>query len=506
MGQEADPGSKFVEWNVPKGIGFVGCGGAESAECIALIPPGTEIVIEAVFEKLPIHIALEGTGSGRVTGREKVGVEEGGVPPIACSNIAGELEEPCDTSPSLIAGFFEGITVEQEAGPDSEFVEWAWEGEGFEGDCPPEGGSVIVGACTVFLNEPGAEITIKAIFDLKTQPLTLTTSGGGSGSFECEDLTAASAAAPCVSGDEFPENHEVKVIPVAGEGSEFTAFSGDCTSSPCEVEMTGPKSVNANFELENRTLTVAVEGEGELTGTGITCDEEAKNGGPECEAELPYGTLVSLAVTAAGENVIGSLEGTESAAGGACEFETTTGSCEFSLTEDSGVNAVFVAGNTIATKTANVHGEVPQTTTLESKCGNVNLGKFKPNLQHDETYAKTCELIVTATGEENRLTATDEGVDTGHLTQKENETPHPYSLPQPLEVQAEGEPGLEHPGHGGGTLQSMVGSPVTLLNYLGPVNSDHVTLEFSQLIKEHDALHTGEYSKTITLTLKQIKL
>jgi len=248
-----------------------------------------------------------------------------------------------------------------------------------------------------------------------------------------------------------------------------------------------------------------VHGGGAVTGSGVNCTE-AENGGPECEEAFPYGTNVTLAVAATGENVISSLEGTNSAEGGACEFETNTGSCEFSITAASEVAAVFVAGNTIATQESNVHGEVPLTTTLESKCHNVNLGSFKPNLQHDETYSKTCELTVTATGEENRLTATDEGVDTGHLTQKENETPHPYSLPQPLEVQAEGIPGLEHPGHGGGTLQSMVGSPVTLLNYLGPVNSDHVTLEFSQLIKEHDALHTGEYSKTITLTLKQIKL
>jgi hypothetical protein len=49
-------------------------------------------------------------------------------------------------------------------------------------------------------------------------------------------------------------------------------------------------------------------------------------------------------------------------------------------------------------------------------------------------------------------------------------------------------------------------SPLTLLSYAVPVNYDHVTLEFSQLIKKHDPLHTGEYSKTITLTLEQTAL
>ena len=297
LGQEADPGSKFVEWNVSAGA-FVAEGCTTGHNCTAALPFGSEVVIEAVFEivPLPIHIVLEGTGSGRVTGREKVGEEEGGVPPIACSNIAGELEEPCDTSPSLIAGFFEGITVEQEAGPDSEFVEWAWEGEGFEGDCPPEGGSVIVGACTVFLNEPGAEITIKAIFDLKTQPLTLTTSGGGSGSFECKELPGGTAA-PCTSGDEFPEGAEVEVTPVAGTGSEFVEFNaengGECAGASCAVEMNALRSVNAKFELKP-TLTIDTEAG---TGAGsVECEVESVLA--PCEASYPNGTEVKLVPSA----------------------------------------------------------------------------------------------------------------------------------------------------------------------------------------------------------------
>ena len=44
-------------------------------------------------------------------------------------------------------------------------------------------------------------------------------------------------------------------------------------------------------------------------------------------------------------------------------------------------------------------------------------------------------------------------------------------------------------------------SPTTVLNYANPVANDAVTLAFRQAIAASDALRTGSYSKTLTLTL-----
>ena len=44
-------------------------------------------------------------------------------------------------------------------------------------------------------------------------------------------------------------------------------------------------------------------------------------------------------------------------------------------------------------------------------------------------------------------------------------------------------------------------SPTSLLTYTGPVSNDSVTLSFRQRINANDALRTGAYSKTLTLTL-----
>ena len=44
-------------------------------------------------------------------------------------------------------------------------------------------------------------------------------------------------------------------------------------------------------------------------------------------------------------------------------------------------------------------------------------------------------------------------------------------------------------------------APTPLLSWSGPVSNDAVTLDFKQSIGAGDALRTGSYSKTLTLTL-----
>ena len=44
-------------------------------------------------------------------------------------------------------------------------------------------------------------------------------------------------------------------------------------------------------------------------------------------------------------------------------------------------------------------------------------------------------------------------------------------------------------------------NPTTLLTYTKPVSNDAVTIGFKQAIAANDALRTGAYAKTLTLTL-----
>jgi hypothetical protein len=510
--QVADEGSKFVEWKVLKGSVFEGCL-SSSAKCLAVLIVGTEIKIEAVFEKEPeYHIEIEGNGSGRVIGSEEIEIP--GEPPVNCvwngetqeyeefwEGWEGELSPVptvCDTEPQSLLGLFNGVGVEAEAAPGSEFVGWVWEegvdgGFQFEGSCSPS--AAIPGTCSVLqVAEGEEEVTIKAVFEpTPSHPLTVTKTGGGSGT-----VTSSPPGINCGSECEasFEAETLVTLSASAATGSEFTGWTGSGCSGTgtCEVTMSEAKSVEANFEIETFALTLNPSGEGTLSA-------ECNGGACASLTEIPYNTNVVVTATPNSiEYVLASLTGSGSAAG---KCNLGAGTCTFAIKASSEVAAEFASGAIRDSHPAYVHGEVPQTTTLESACGDVNLGEFIPNLQEDATYAKTCGLIVTSTGGESDLSAADETGEAvgrlGHLVQPS------YSLAEPLETMATDNDGLGGTSGTGGVLAPLT-SPLTLLSYAVPVNYDHVTLEFSQLIKQHDPLHTGEYSKTITLTLEQTAL
>ena len=72
-----------------------------------------------------------------------------------------------------------------------------------------------------------------------------------------------------------------------------------------------------------------------------------------------------------------------------------------------------------------------------------------------------------------------------------------FSLPSPVQARATSAAGT------GSALAAVGGSaaPTTLLTYAAPMSNDGVTLAFRQSIGANDALRTGTYSKTLTLTL-----
>ena len=308
-------------------------------------------------------------------------------------------------------------------------------------------------------------------------PLSVTDSGSGSGTVECSIDSGPAGACPT----EVTEESDVEVIATPDTGSDPAVLSGTgsaaaCSASPCTFEMLGPSSVNAQFDLETFALTLNPP-----IGNGTLAAECDYGSGLEACAslsEIPYNTDVEVTADPAPLNSVGGFTNGGSAncsIVGVGPEEAAT--CEFDITANSEVTAQFVAAESVESHPANVHGKVPQTTTLEftedgegNTCADVDLGTFWPNLQLDETYAKQCGLIVTASGEENVLSAADgtEGAPhRGHLKNDGGPGPTTYWLAQPLETQAEGEAGLEFPGTGGGTLQSLESPVVTLLTYGG---------------------------------------
>jgi hypothetical protein len=163
---------------------------------------------------------------------------------------------------------------------------------------------------------------------------------------------------------------------------------------------------------------------------------------------------------------------------------------EFVLTEKSGVQhrAYFkflLADN----QDTGPGGSVPATLALTLGTP-ATFGAFTPGVAKDYDATTTANVISTA-GSATLSIADPSSTATGRLV---NGT---FSLASPVQGRATSAAGT------GSALAAVGGSanPTTLLNYVNPVSNDSVALAFRQSIGANEALRTGTYSKTLTLTL-----
>jgi X-Pro dipeptidyl-peptidase len=130
-----------------------------------------------------------------------------------------------------------------------------------------------------------------------------------------------------------------------------------------------------------------------------------------------------------------------------------------------------------------VGGEVPGTLNL-TVSGSAAFGAFTPGVARD--YLTSLAATVTSSAADATLAVSDPagGAAAGHMV---NDV---FALPQALQANANG-----------GAYAPIAATPTPLLTYAGPVSNDAVTIGLKQGIGATDALRTGTYSKTLTLTL-----
>lgn len=88
---------------------------------------------------------------------------------------------------------------------------------------------------------------VTATFDAITQPLTVTTAGGGAGLVKSRPA-GIDCGATCQGA--FAEGSHVQLTAVAASGSRFVAWAGACGGTgACEVEMAAARAVTAVFDL-----------------------------------------------------------------------------------------------------------------------------------------------------------------------------------------------------------------------------------------------------------------
>ena len=344
----------------------------------------------------------------------------------------------------------------------------------------------------------GHENTATNSFNVKvtTPKHTLTVTASGEGT-----VTSTPAGIECGQGHtacsaEFEEVAvELKAAPATGYSITWSGAcsgSGSCSFNP----MTATESVTATFSAVPVNTGLPVISGQPYVGHTLTTTNGTWTGSPtsytyqweDCNSSGTACTSIagatSIEYTLTSADVVHTIR----------VLVTAHNSSGVSLPAESAatveVQGVRVGGNV-------VEGEVPFTQTLTSGCSTVVLGPFKP--AKTEEYNNTCTLKATSTAAESKLVAEDaSATDKGHLVQvyEKGKVKETYFLPEALETNAANSP----QGGAGGGLTPLV-APVTLLTYTKPFSEDAMTVKFNQKIGLHDHLHTGIYSKTITLTL-----
>jgi Divergent InlB B-repeat domain len=283
-------GSEFVEWGGD-------CSAFVGDECELTMDADKSVEVTFALEEFEVAIEAEGPGEGYVE------CQVDGGPYELCPE---EETYPYETELTLFA----------EEEPGSEFAEW-------EGDC-----SGVEAECTLGVEE---DLSVTAVFAFETPfELAIEAGGAGTGDFECE----VNGGEPEECEEEYEAGDEVNVIAEPAFGSEFAEWNGDCdfaAGNECEVEMTGPKAVEAVFDLIPRSLTVGGSGSG---SGSVACKVEA---GPEeaCESSYPNGTSITLVATADSGSTFAGFSGSGSAS--SCFISP----CTFTIEADSAVTATF---------------------------------------------------------------------------------------------------------------------------------------------------------------------
>ena len=257
----ADFGSTFAGWSGD-------CSGPN---------PSVEVLMNAsktctaTFTLIPRTLTVEkaGTGSGTVTS-DPAGI-----------NCGADCSEPYNHGTV--------VTLTATAGTNSVFRGWS-------GACSGTAPEVRV---TMDANK-----SCTATFNLQ-HTLTVTKAGAGLGT-----VTSSPAGINCPGDctEPYDQGTVVTLTAAAGDNSLFAGWSGACSGTDPEVQVTmdGAKSCTATFNLVQRTLTVATAGNGTGSVTsspvGIDCPGD-------CTEDYNHGTVVTLTPTPGPNSVFAGWSG-----------------------------------------------------------------------------------------------------------------------------------------------------------------------------------------------------
>jgi hypothetical protein len=280
-------GSTFAGWSGG------GCSG--TGACTVTVAAATDVTATFTLATHALTVAKAGNGSGSsVVTSSPAGI-----------NCGTDCSEP----------FVYGTAVTLTAAPATGATFSGWSGGGCSG----------TGACTVTVT---AATTVTATFTLNQYTLTVIKSGSGGGSVV--SLPPGISCGGTCTGT-FSHGTIVRLSATPAMFSIFGGWSGGGCSGTgmCNVTMTGPVTVGANFQRPTFTLAVSKTGVGVGTVTG---SPGTINCGTSCSQAVLSGTTVTLTATPSANSTFNGWSG------GGC---TGTAPCTLTVTATTTVTATF---------------------------------------------------------------------------------------------------------------------------------------------------------------------
>ncbi len=264
-----------------------------------------------------------------------------------------------------------GTTVTLTATPGDGYAFTGWTGTG---SC-----TGTVPTCTLTMD---VDRSVTATFTTAV-PLTVAVSGNGG-------VTGGTGAINCGNGADvcsatFAQNATVSLVATPTTGAIFAGWNGACggTTTTCTVAMSAAKSVSATFTggtpggTTGPALTVAVTGNGTVTGGGINCG----TGGNVCSSSSNVAnSTVSLTATPTGGATFGGW-------GGACTGTAPT--CRVLMSAARSVSATFQGGTAGSQLNVSVIGAGRVTG------GGISCGSGSSTCTAGETSGSTVTLTAT---------------------------------------------------------------------------------------------------------------
>jgi uncharacterized ubiquitin-like protein YukD len=247
-----------------------GVWGADCAECKFIV--GEQGKILQLAPALTISTAGNGTGTVTAT----AGLNDG--------------FSDCDTTCKEYYSVGDSVEITAAADSSSNFTGWS-------GDC-----SGTTNPLTVTMN---TSLNCTATFDLISHSLAINKSGTGIGT-----VTSSDGGVNCgsVCSKDYPQGTSVTLTATPQNGSTFTGWSGDCSSSNNSVTLTMDNSFTctAKFDvIPQQTLSINKTG----TGTGTVTGSNGMNCGSICSKNYQPGTAVTLTATPQNGSTFGGWSG-----------------------------------------------------------------------------------------------------------------------------------------------------------------------------------------------------